>query len=74
MKGTAIVAPRGPVKLNASTDSPIQNIYVCEVREVNGHLRNVPIKTYANVQPWGPLTPSEWEQHFLRDSSARPSA
>jgi branched-chain amino acid transport system substrate-binding protein len=72
LKSTTIVAPRGPVKLNKSTDSPVQNIYVCEVREVNGHLRNVPIKTYANVQPWGPLTPTEWEQHFLRDSAGRP--
>jgi branched-chain amino acid transport system substrate-binding protein len=73
LKSATIVAPRGPVKLNSSTNSPIQDIYVCEVRSVNGSLRNVPVKTYPNVQPWGPLSESEWRAHFVHDSAGRPS-
>lgn len=72
LKGESIVAPRGPVKLSSVTSSPIQNIYVCEVKMVNGSLRNVPIKTYPNVQPWGSLSEAEWRAHFNRDSAGRP--
>lgn len=74
MKGTAIVAARGPVKLSgAPAFSPIQNIYICEVKQVNGELRNVPIKTYPNVQPWGTLTEAKWEEGFKKYSAARPT-
>lgn len=74
MKSTAIVAPRGPVKLSGGPAfAPIQNIYICEVKQVNGELRNVPIKTYANVQPWGALTESQWEEGFKKYSAARPT-
>jgi hypothetical protein len=73
MKATAIVAPRGPVSLSKDTFSPIENIYVCQVQTVNGELRNVPIATYPSIQPWGALSKSEWEAHFRRDTSGRPS-
>ena len=74
LKATQIVAPRGPVKLSgAPAFSPIQNNYICEVKQVNGELRNVPIKTYKNVQPWGTLPQKTWEQGFKRYSSARPN-
>jgi branched-chain amino acid transport system substrate-binding protein len=72
LKSTPIVAPRGPVSLNASTGSPIENIYLCQVQNVSGSLRNVPIKTYAGVKPWGPLAESAWRDLFNRDSAGRP--
>ena len=72
LKSTPITAPRGPVSLNKSTWSPIENIYLCEVQKVNGVLRNVPIKTFPNVQPWGPLTESEWRPIFEKNSAGRP--
>jgi branched-chain amino acid transport system substrate-binding protein len=74
LKSTPIVAARGPVKLTGPPAfSPIQNIYICEVKTVNGQLRNVPIKTYANVPPWGFLSEATWEQQFRKDSVGRPS-
>lgn len=74
MRTTPIQSARGPVKLSgAPAFSPTQNIYICEVKRVNNELRNVPIKTYSNVPPWGPLTEKEWESAFRHDSAARPS-
>ncbi len=74
LRTTPIVAPRGPVKLSgAPAFAPIQNIYICEVKMVNGELRNVPIKTYQNVQPWGVLSQQKWLEEFKRDSAGRPS-
>jgi branched-chain amino acid transport system substrate-binding protein len=73
MKTTPIVAPRGPVALNTETNSPIQNVYICRVQSVNGELRNVPIKTFTHVQPWGTLGKADWLAHYSHDSSARPS-
>ena len=43
------------MQLNTAVDAPIQNIYICKVESVYGTLRNVPIKTYPAVQPWGTL-------------------
>jgi branched-chain amino acid transport system substrate-binding protein len=74
MRSTPIVSARGPVKLSGPPAySPYQNIYVCTVKDVGGHLRNVPIMTYHNVPPWGPLTEQEWLAAFVRDSAARPT-
>jgi len=73
LKSTPIQAARGPVKLSgAPAFAPIQNIYICQVKSVNGELRNVPIKTYAKLPPWGPLSESEWRTLFEKDSSGRP--
>lgn len=72
LRTTPIVAPRGPVKISPKTSSPVQNIYVCKVKMVGGHLRNVPIKTYHNVQPWGQLDYNAWKQTFMRSASGRP--
>src|SRR5205809_5443247 len=67
MRSTPIVAARGPVRLSgAPAFSPIQNIYICEVKQVGGALRNVPIKTYVNVNPWGSLSKSAWETEFRK--------
>jgi hypothetical protein len=73
MKSTAIVAPRGPVRLNKKYLSPVQNIYICQVKRVNGDLRNVPVYTYSNVEPWGPLTEDQWLTHFKHDAGGRPT-
>ncbi len=67
-----IEAPRGPVEISDKTHSPVQNVYICEVQEVEGELRNVPIKTYESVPPEGPLEYEEWEAHFRHDSAGRP--
>jgi branched-chain amino acid transport system substrate-binding protein len=72
MKATKIVAPRGPVSLSPVTLSPIENIYVCQVKNVNGELRNVPVATYPSVPPWGILSRSAWETHFRHDTAAQP--
>ena len=72
LRAATFQAPRGPVKISDKTFSPIQNVYICEVKNVDGALRNVPIKTYENVQPEGPLDYATWEKHFRHDSAARP--
>jgi branched-chain amino acid transport system substrate-binding protein len=74
LKATHIVAARGPVKLSgAPAFSPIQNVYICQVQQVGGALRNIPIKTYTNVQPWGTLSQARWEAAFRKYSAARPT-
>jgi branched-chain amino acid transport system substrate-binding protein len=73
LKSTPIVAPRGPVTLNSSTLSPNENIYICQVQRVGADLRNVPIKTYKNVKPWGNFGQSEWLSLFTKDAGGRPS-
>ncbi|HLH69481.1 MAG TPA: ABC transporter substrate-binding protein [Candidatus Dormibacteraeota bacterium] len=73
MRTTPIVSSRGPVRLSGSPAySPIQNIYICQVEQVGGDLRNVPIKTYLNVPPWGTLSEQQWLAEFRHDSAARP--
>jgi branched-chain amino acid transport system substrate-binding protein len=74
MKSTPIVAPRGPVTLNATVEAPTQNIYVCKVENVNGTLEDVPIKTYPNVLPWGTLSYAVWQQEYATDSTGAPAA
>lgn len=55
-------APRGQVTIDATTNSPTQNVYISKVEQVNGSLRNVPVATIKQVHPWGSLSQSEWEQ------------
>lgn len=69
---TKIVAPRGPISISPVSNSPIMNVYICRVENVNGELRNVPIKTYENVQPWGNLSQTEWLNAFNANTVARP--
>jgi branched-chain amino acid transport system substrate-binding protein len=72
LQSVNIEAPRGPVEISEETHSPVQNVYICEVQEVEGALRNVPIKTFESVPPEGPLEFEEWEAHFRHDSAGRP--
>jgi branched-chain amino acid transport system substrate-binding protein len=60
-KTTPFDAPRGPVKIDPATNSPIQNIYIRRVEMVNGALRNVVVDTIKQSPPWGPLPRSRWE-------------
>jgi branched-chain amino acid transport system substrate-binding protein len=52
-------APRGPFHLD-DYGNPVQNIYINEVKEVDGRLVNVPIETYENVSQFGPFDPEEY--------------
>ena len=72
LQSVNIEAPRGPVEISDKTHSPIQNVYICQVQAINGELRNVPVQTYENVKPEGPLSYDEWEAHFRHDSAGRP--
>ena len=61
LKSTTFKAARGPVSINADTNSPIQNIYIRKVAMVDGEMRNTVIDTIKQSQPWGPLRKSDWE-------------
>lgn len=53
MKVFKAESPRGPISIDPETRDIIQNIYIREVREVNGELANVEIETIPNVRdPW----------------------
>jgi len=74
MRAVKITAPRGPVTINKTTLSPTQNVYICQVKKVDGTLRNVPIKTYKAVPPWGlGISKSTWLTIFAKESSGPPS-
>lgn len=73
MKKVRISAPRGPVTISPTTYSPVQDAYICKVENVNGALRNVPIKTYSSLPAWGLLTQSAWTPIFAQQSTGRPS-
>jgi branched-chain amino acid transport system substrate-binding protein len=50
MKGMSWVSPRGPISIDPETRDIIQNIYIREVKSVNGELYNVEFATIANVK------------------------
>ncbi|WP_290648974.1 ABC transporter substrate-binding protein [Aquisalimonas sp.] len=60
-------APRGPFHLD-EYGNPVQNIYINEVKEVDGRLVNVPIETYEEVSQFGPYDP---EEYMASDSYSR---
>jgi branched-chain amino acid transport system substrate-binding protein len=73
MRAVHITAPRGPVSFDHSTWSPVQNEYICKVESVHGTLRNVPIRTFPAVPPWGTLSKAEWEPVFAKTAVSPPS-
>ena len=73
MRAVHITAPRGPVSLDHSTWSPVQDEYICKVESVHGTLRNVPVLTFSAVPPWGTLTRAEWEPIFAKTAVSPPS-
>lgn len=50
MKGLSWVSPRGPVSIDPETRDIIQNVYVREVKRVNGELYNVEFATIPSVK------------------------
>lgn len=50
MKGQSWESPRGPVSIDAETRDIIQNVYMREVREVDGGLWNVEFDTFEAVK------------------------
>ncbi len=53
MKGTAWTSPRGPISIDPETREIVQNIYMREVKRVDGELYNVEFETIANVKDPG---------------------
>lgn len=72
MKSVTLDTPHGPMKIDAETNSPIENVYIAKVKRVNAELLNVPIYTFSNVSPWGRLSKEEWADVAKKDSAARP--
>jgi branched-chain amino acid transport system substrate-binding protein len=64
VRSTEIVAPRGPLKLDAY-DNPIQNVYITKIQKIKHPvlgdvLTNVPIKTYPAVSQFWTWSPEEF--------------
>lgn len=64
-------APRGPVKLD-KYNNPIQNIYVNQVKMVDGRLRNVPIYTYKDVSQFWNYKPEDYLKQPVYDRDHPP--
>jgi branched-chain amino acid transport system substrate-binding protein len=50
MKGSSWTSPRGPISIDPETRDIVQNIYIREVKRVDGEFYNVEFKTIANVK------------------------
>ncbi len=50
MKGMAWVSPRGPMSIDATTRDITQNVYIRDVKKVDGQLWNVEFETMPNVK------------------------
>lgn len=53
IKGMKIASPRGPIEIETDTRDVTQNVYVREVKRVNGKLYNVEFFTVPNVKDPG---------------------
>ena len=53
MKGLKWVSPRGPMSIDPATQQAVQNVYLREVKMVNGKPRNVEFATFENVKDPG---------------------
>ena len=53
MKGMAWESPRGPISIDPETRDIVQNIYIREVKRVDGELYNVEFATFENVKDPG---------------------
>ena len=53
MKGKKLKSPRGPIEIDAETRDITQNLYVREVRKVDGKLVNIDIAQEDMMKdPW----------------------
>jgi len=64
VRTTEVVAPRGPLKLDAY-DNPIQNVYISKIQKIKHPalgevLTNVPVKTYPAVSQFWTWSPEEF--------------
>ena len=50
MKGATWVSPRGPITIDPATRDIVQDIYMREVKEVNGELYNVEFATFPKIK------------------------
>jgi branched-chain amino acid transport system substrate-binding protein len=50
MKGMSWISPRGPVQIDPETRDIIQNVYIREVKKVDGQLYNVEFATYEKIK------------------------
>jgi branched-chain amino acid transport system substrate-binding protein len=50
MKGASWVSPRGPITIDPATRDIVQDIYMREVKEVNGELYNVEFATFPKIK------------------------
>jgi branched-chain amino acid transport system substrate-binding protein len=50
MKGQSWVSPRGPISIDPATRDPIQDIYIREVKEVDGEMYNVEFAKYEKIK------------------------
>ncbi|WP_440412765.1 ABC transporter substrate-binding protein [Neorhizobium petrolearium] len=50
MKGASWVSPRGPITIDPATRDIVQDIYMREVKEVDGELYNVEFATYPKIK------------------------
>jgi len=50
MKGASWTSPRGPIAIDPATRDIVQDIYMREVKEVNGELYNVEFATYPKIK------------------------
>jgi len=55
LKGMKINSPRGPIQIDPVTRDIIQNVYVREVKKVNGHYYNVEFETYSQLRDPGKM-------------------
>lgn len=53
MKGMAWESPRGPISIDPETRDIVQNVYVREVKKVDGELYNVEFATFENIKDPG---------------------
>lgn len=53
MKGMAWESPRGPISIDPDTRDIVQNVYIREVKKVDGELYNVEFQTFENVKDPG---------------------
>jgi branched-chain amino acid transport system substrate-binding protein len=53
MKGQKWVSPRGPMSIDPATRQPVQNVYLREVKIVNGKPWNVEFETFKDVKDPG---------------------
>ncbi|MGF0537692.1 ABC transporter substrate-binding protein [Agrobacterium sp. ES01] len=49
MKGMELMSPRGPISIDPNTRDIVQDIYMREVKEVDGELYNVEFATYPKI-------------------------